>query len=211
MTPTKEYYRTAAATVIKNLKKRNMDGYYCETSEDAVRLALSLMPEGSSIGWGGSMTLSECGLMDAIKGGRYELFDRSLAKTAEENKEVHAKIFTADFFLMSANAITYDGELINVDGRSDRVCYLCYGPENVIVIAGMNKLVSDVESGIKRVHNVASPKNAMRLGKKTPCAATGRCADCLSPDCICMNTVITRMSRANGRIKVILVGEELGY
>ena len=211
MTPTKEYYRTAATTVIKNLKKRNMEGYYCETSEDAVRLATSLMPEGSSIGWGGSMTLSECGLMDAIRGGRYELFDRSLAKTAEENKEIHAKIFTADFFLMSANAITYDGELINVDGRSDRVCYLCYGPENVIVIAGMNKLVSDVESGIKRVHDVASPKNAMRLGKKTPCAATGKCADCLSPDCICMNTVITRMSRANGRIKVILVGEELGY
>ena len=211
MTPTKEYYRNAAQTVIKNLKKRRMDGYYCETREEAVKLALSLMPEGSSIGWGGSVTLSECGLMDAIGGGKYELIDRSVAKTAEENKAVHAKIFGCDYFLMSTNAITYDGELVNIDGRSNRVCFLCYGPENVIVIAGMNKLESDVDSAIKRVRNVASPKNALRLGRNTPCAATGKCADCLSPDCICAQTVITRMSQIPGRIKVILVGEELGY
>ena len=211
MTPTKEYYRNAAQTVIKNLKKRRMDGYYCETREEAVKLALSLIPEGSSIGWGGSVTLSECGLMDAIGGGKYELIDRSVAKTAEENKAVHAKIFGCDYFLMSTNAITYDGELVNIDGRSNRVCFLCYGPENVIVIAGMNKLESDVDSAIKRVRNVASPKNALRLGRNTPCAATGKCADCLSPDCICAQTVITRMSQIPGRIKVILVGEELGY
>ena len=211
MTPTKEYYRNAAQTVIKNLKKRRMDGYYCETREEAVKLALSLMPEGSSIGWGGSVTLSEYGLMDAIGGGKYELIDRSVAKTAEENKAVHAKIFGCDYFLMSTNAITYDGELVNIDGRSNRVCFLCYGPENVIVIAGMNKLESDVDSALKRVRNVASPKNALRLGRNTPCAATGKCADCLSPDCICAQTVITRMSQIPGRIKVILVGEELGY
>ena len=211
MTPTKEYYRNAAQTVIKNLKKRRMDGYYCETREEAVKLALSLIPEGSSIGWGGSVTLSECGLMDAIGGGKYELIDRSVAKTAEENKAIHAKIFGCDYFLMSTNAITYDGELVNIDGRSNRVCFLCYGPENVIVIAGMNKLESDVDSAIKRVRNVASPKNALRLGRNTPCAATGKCADCLSPDCICAQTVITRMSQIPSRIKVILVGEELGY
>ena len=211
MTAKKEFYKNAAATVIKNLAKRNMEGYYCETSEEAVRLALSLMPEGSSIGWGGSMTLSECGLMDALGAGKYELIDRSTAKTAEENKAIHAKIFGCDYFLMSTNAITYDGELINIDGRSNRVCFLCYGPENVIVVAGMNKLASDVGSGLKRVRDTASPKNALRLNRKTPCAVTGRCADCQSPDCICAQTVITRRSQIPNRIKVILVGEELGY
>ena len=211
MPNTKEYNKTVAATVIKNLAKRNMEGYYAETCEDAVKIALSLMPEGSSIGWGGSVTLSECGLMDAIKNEKYELIDRNTAKTPEENKAIYAKIFTADFFLMSTNALTLDGELINVDGRSNRVCYLCYGPENVIIVAGINKLVVDVDAGIKRARNIAAPKNTQRLAKKTPCAATGRCADCLSPDCICMNTVITRASRVEGRIKVILVGEELGY
>ena len=211
MPNTKEYNKTVAATVIKNLAKRNMEGYYAETREDAVKIALSLMPEGSSIGWGGSVTLSECGLMDAIKNGKYELINRDTAKTPEESKAVHTRIFTSDFFLMSTNALTLDGELINVDGRSNRVCYLCYGPENVIIVAGMNKLVVDVDAGIKRARNIAAPKNTQRLAKKTPCAATGRCADCLSPDCICMNTVITRASRVEGRIKVILVGEELGY
>ena len=188
-----------------------MVGYYCESSAEAVERVLSLIPEGSSIGWGGSMTLSECGVMDAIKGKGYELIDRAEATTKEEVKEVHKRIFGADFFLMSSNAITIDGELINVDGRSNRVCYLCYGPENVIIVAGMNKVVSDVESGIKRVHDVAAPANTVRLNKKTPCSVTGRCADCLSPDCICAQTVITRLSAIPQRIKVILVGEELGY
>lgn len=211
MTPKKQYYKNLAETVIKNLERRRMVGYYCESSAEAVEKVLSLMPEGSSIGWGGSMTLSECGVMDAIKGKGYELIDRAEATTKEDVKEVHKRIFGADFFLMSSNAITIDGELINVDGRSNRVCYLCYGPENVIIVAGMNKIVSDVENGIKRVHDVAAPANTVRLNKKTPCSATGRCADCLSPDCICAQTVITRLSAIPQRIKVILVGEELGY
>ena len=211
MTPTKQYYRNAAETVIKNLQKRDMEGYYCDSRDEAVKLALSLMPEGSSIGWGGSVTLTESGLMDALAEKNYELIDSSTATNAEENKAIHLKIFAADYFLMSTNAITLDGELINVDGRSNRVCFLCYGPENVIILAGMNKLVSDVESGIKRVRDVASPKNTVRLGRNTPCAKTGKCADCLSPDCICSQTVITRRSHTKGRIKVILIGEELGY
>lgn len=211
MSAKQEYYKNIAETVIKNLAKRRMEGYYCESSAEAVKLALSLMPKGASIGWGGSVTLSECGLMDAISNGDYKLLDRSLAKTKEEQKEIYGKIFGADFFLTSTNAITIDGELINVDGRANRVCYICYGPENVIVIAGMNKLVSDVDCGIKRVHDIASPMNTVRLNRKTPCAVTGHCADCLSPDCICAQTVITRLSLVPNRIKVILVGEELGY
>ena len=207
----KSYYKNIAETVIKNLKKRRMEGYYCESSDEAVKLALSLVPKGSSIGWGGSMTLSECGLMDAIKGGDYEIIDRNLAKTKEETKAVQARIFGADFFLTSTNAITVEGELVNVDGRANRVCHICYGPENVIVIAGINKIVSDVDAAIKRIKTVASPMNTVRLERKTPCAVTGSCADCLSPDCICAQTVITRMSLIPNRIKVILVGEELGY
>ena len=211
MTPKKQYYKNAAETVIKNLEKRRMEGYYCETKEEAVALALSLMPKGSSIGWGGSMTLTESGLMDAIKNGDYELIDRSVATNKEETREVHKRIFGADFFLMSTNAITLDGQLFNVDGRSNRVCFLCYGPENVIVLAGMNKLSVDLDEAMKRARNVAAPMNTVRLNKKTPCSITGKCADCLSPDCICAQTVVTRMSHEAGRIKVILVGEELGY
>ncbi len=211
MTPKKQYYKNAAETVIKNLERRRMEGYYCETKEEAVALALSLMPKGSSIGWGGSMTLTESGLMDAIKNGDYELIDRSAATNKEETKEIHKRIFSADFFLTSTNAITLDGQLVNVDGRSNRVCFLCYGPEKVLVIAGMNKLSTDLEEAMKRARNVAAPMNTVRLNKKTPCSITGKCADCLSPDCICAQTVITRMSQEAGRIKVILVGEELGY
>ena len=204
---TKEFYKTAAATVIKNLGKRNMEGYYCESSREAVELILSMIPEGSSIANGGSMTIFECGLMDAVKSGNYKYIDRS----SGDIEETDAKIFSSDYFLMSTNAITYDGQLVNIDGRANRVSFLCYGPKNVIIVAGMNKLSSDVESALKRVRDVASPKNTLRLGKKTPCSVTGKCGDCLSEDCICCQTVITRMSRVKGRIKVILVGEKLGY
>ena len=211
MSPKKINYEHQAKTIIANLEKRQMKGYYCATKEEAVAQILELMPEGSSIGWGGSMSLTECGLMDAIRGGRYDIIDRDTAKSREEQKAIYAKIVGCDFFLMSTNAITMDGELVNVDGRGNRLAFLCYGPENVILVTGMNKVVSDVESGIKRVHDVASPANTVRLNRKTPCALTGRCGNCLSPDCICSQTVITRFSVQPDRIKVVLVGEELGY
>uniref|UniRef100_UPI004056BE60 lactate utilization protein n=1 Tax=Acetatifactor sp. TaxID=1872090 RepID=UPI004056BE60 len=211
MTPKQKYYENAAATIIKNLEKRQMEGYYCATSKEAVEKALELMPEGASIAWGGSMTLSETGLMDVIRSADYELIDRETAKTPEEQRRLYGDICCADFFLMSTNAITLDGELINIDGRGNRVAFLCFGPQNVIILAGMNKVVSDVQSGIQRVRDVASPPNTVRLNKNTPCAVTGRCGNCFSPDCICSQIVITRRSGIPGRIKVILVGEELGY
>lgn len=211
MTPKQKYYENAAETIIKNLKKRRMEGYYCATKEEAVKKALELMPEGASIGWGGSMTLEESGLLEAIRSAEYAIIDRDVARTAEERKEVFAKIVNCDYFLMSTNAITLDGELINIDGRGNRVSFLCFGPEHVLILAGMNKVVTDVDSGIKRVHDIASPANTVRLNKNTPCAKTGRCADCLSDDCICAQTVITRLSLVPNRIQVILVGEELGY
>ncbi len=211
MTPKQKYYENAAATIIKNLEKRQMEGYYCATSKEAVEKALELMPEGASIAWGGSMTLSETGLMDAIRGGNYEIIDRESAKSPEEQRKLYGKICCSDYFLMSTNAITLDGELVNIDGRGNRVAFLCFGPQNVVILAGMNKVVSDVQSGMQRVRDVASPPNTVRLNKNTPCATTGRCGNCLSPDCICSQIVITRRSGIPGRIKVILVGEELGY
>ena len=211
MTPKQIYYENAAATIIKGLEKRQMEGYYCPDRTSAVAKALELMPEGSSIAWGGSMSLHESGLMEAVCHGPYKIIDRESAKTPEEQRQLYGKIACCDYFLMRTNAITMDGELVNIDGRGNRVAFLCYGPQNVIILAGMNKVVTDVDAGLKRVRNTATPPNTVRLHKKTPCAVTGRCGDCFSPDCICSQFVVTRRSGIPGRIKVILVGEELGY
>ena len=211
MSPKEIAKQNLANTIIKNMEKKNLEAYYCATSAEAVEKALSLMPEGASITWGGSESIKECGLMDAIKNANYELIDRTDAKTPEEDRIMYSRQVMADFFLMSSNAITIDGELVNIDGRANRVSLLCWGPQNVIVIAGMNKITSDVESAIQRVRDAAAPPNTVRLNKNTPCAQTGRCGNCYSPDCICSQIVITRRSSTPKRIKVILVGEELGY
>ena len=211
MSPKEIAKQNLANTIIKNMEKKNLEAYYCATSKEAVEKALSLMPEGASITWGGSESIKECGLMDAIKGANYELIDRADAKTPEEDRIMYSRQVMADFFLMSSNAITIDGELVNIDGRANRVSLLCWVPQNVIVIAGMNKIASDVESAIQRVRDAAAPPNTVRLNKNTPCAQTGRCGNCYSPDCICSQIVITRRSSTPKRIKVILVGEELGY
>ena len=211
MSPKEIANQNLANTIIKNMAKKNLEGYYCATSAEAVEKALSLMPEGSSVTWGGSMTLTECGLMDALRTANYEIIDRDTAKTPEEARVMYSKQVMADYFLMSTNAITIDGELVNIDGRSNRVSCLCWGPQNVIIIAGMNKVAPDVESAIKRVRNMAAPANCVRLNKNTPCAQTGKCGDCYSQESICSQVLITRRSSAPNRIKVILVGEELGY
>lgn len=211
MTPKKQAFATAAETVIKNLQKRNMEGYYFEDSASCVKAIIDLMEEGSVVSWGGSMSVSECGLMDAIQGGKYQLIDRMTAKSPEEAREIFSKTVMADYYLMSTNAITFDGELINIDGNGNRVACLIHGPKHVIIVAGMNKLVSNVEDGQRRVRDIATPANTKRLNRNTPCFHTGRCGDCLSPDCICNQIVVTRRSGHPGRIKVFLVGEELGY
>ncbi len=205
------FYQKQAETIIKNMKKRNFEGYYAQNAEEAKQIVLRMMEEGASISWGGTMTMTEIGVMDAIRGGKYRLIDRALAKDPEEAREIFAKTVMADYYLMSTNAITLEGELINIDGNGNRLACLMQGPKNVIIVAGMNKVVSDVQSGYQRVKDIASPPNAIRLHKNTPCALTGHCADCYSPDCICSHTVITRRCGIPGRIKVILVGQELGY
>ena len=157
------------------------------------------------------MTLLETGLMDAIKNGEYKLIDRDKATNLDEQRRIYGEICCSDYFLMSTNAVTLDGELINIDGRGNRVAFLCYGPQNVMILTGMNKVVTDIESGLKRTRNIAAPPNAIRLNRKTPCAITGKCEDCYSPECMCGQFVVTRFSLIPNRIKVILVGEELGY
>ena len=211
MSPKEIAKQNLANTIIKNMEKKNLEAYYCATSAEAVEKALSLMPEGASITWGGSESIKECGLMDAIKNANYELIDRTDAKTPEEDRIMYSRQVMADFFLMSSNAITIDGELVNIDGNSNRVACLCCGPKNVIVIAGMNKVTSTIADGVRRVRNFAAPANTVRLNRNTPCAQTGKCGDCYSPDCVCSQIVITRRSSIPNRIKVILVGEELGY
>lgn len=211
MDPKKQAFKMLAESMIKKLEVRGMEGYYCEDREEALKKAVSLISKGSSITWGGSETIKEIGMFDAINNGDYVLYDRTNAKTPEENRAFFGKAVTADYFLMSTNAITHDGELVNIDGNGNRVACLICGPQNVIVVAGMNKVVKDVEEGISRSHNVAAPANAVRLNKDTGCSKLGKCVSCVKADTICCHTVVTRMSRVKNRIKVILVGEELGY
>lgn len=204
-------YENTAKSVIKKFEQRGMAGYYCADREAARQLVLELMEEGSSVTWGGSMTLEETGIIEAVKHGPYQALDRKSAKTPEESRALYGKIVCSDYFLMSTNAFTLDGQLVNIDGNGNRVACLIHGPRNVIVVAGMNKLVKTVEEGINRVRTMASPPNTVRLGCNTPCARTGVCADCTGGDCICAQEVITRISKERGRIKVVLVGEDLGY
>lgn len=211
MTPKQIYYENVADTIIEKFNKRGIEGYYCPDRESALQTAKRFLTPGCSISWGGSQTLEEIGLMDELKASDYILYDRHQAVTPEEKTLMYSKIVTADYYFMSTNAITLDGQLVNIDGFGNRVACLIAGPKNVIIIAGMNKIVTDVNTGIERVRNMASPPNAVRLGHKTPCAEFGKCANCLVDDCICCEIVITRKSRIPGRIKVILVGEELGY
>lgn len=211
MSHKKEAFALQAKSIIKNLEKRNMEGYYFETGKECVEAIMASLPEGSCISWGGSESIKECGLLDALHNGSYELIDRTTAANPEEARQLYAKAVLADYYFMSTNAITLEGELINIDGNGNRVACLIQGPSHVILIVGMNKIVADVPSGIARVRNMASPANAIRLNRKLPCGATGHCHDCLSPDCFCNQIVVTRRSGHAGRIKVYFVGEELGY
>lgn len=212
MTPKQQAYKTLANSMIKNFAKRNIEAFYCETKEAATTLAMELMKDAKTVGMGGTESVKECGLLDAVKASEtLHFIDRSLATTPEERRAVFLETMAADYFLMSSNAITVEGELVNIDGNSNRLACLLHGPEHVLIVAGMNKVVDDIDSGIERIGLHAAPPNAARLNTKTPCAALGHCGDCHSSDCMCCQIVITRHSRHNGRIKVILVGEELGF
>ena len=197
-----------AQTVIKGLKSRNMSGYYAASREEALRTALELIPEGSSVTMGGAMSAHEIGLVDALKKGNYQFIDRD---AYTDKRAAMLAAYDADVFLSSANAITYDGVMVNIDGNSNRVSAIAQGPKKVIFIVGMNKVCGDIDGAIKRARNVAAPINAQRFGLSTPCSKTGACMNCKSPDTICCQILITRYSRHADRIHVILVNDSLGF
>ena len=197
-----------AQKVIAGLKSRNMTGYYATTREEARSLALSLIAEGDSVTMGGGMSVHEIGLSDALKKGNYQFIDRD---DYEDKRAAMLLAYDADVYLASANAITEDGVLVNIDGNANRVSAIAQGPRKVIFIVGMNKVCSDVDGALKRARNVAAPINAQRFGLSTPCAKTGSCMNCKSPDTICCQFLITRFSRHAGRIHVILVNDSLGF
>ena len=197
-----------AQKVIEGLASRNMTGYYAADKEAALQLALSLIPEGSTVTMGGGMSVHEIGLPAALKEGNYNFIDRDEMK---DKRAAMLAAYDADFFLMSTNAMTEDGILVNIDGNSNRVSALAQGPRKVIIIAGMNKVCDDVDGAMKRARNVAAPINAQRFGLDTPCSRTGACMNCKSPDTICCQFLITRYSKHAGRIHVILVNDFLGF
>lgn len=211
MTPKQTFYENQAKSIIHKLEARKMEGYYCPDKESAKAKVLELIgPNKKVVTYGGSMSLDEIGVKEAVEEAGHDLLRREKYVTPEEKRECFAKQTLADVFMMSTNAITLDGELVNIDGSGNRVACLSFGPNEVIVVAGMNKVVSNVEEGIACSRNFAAPPNTVRLGCDTPCAKIGQCGNCLN-DTICCQIVVTRASRVQGRIKVILVGEELGY
>ena len=194
--------------VIKGLESRGMSGYYANDRDEALKIALSLIEEGSTITMGGAMSAHEIGLVEALKKGSYNFIDRD---QMEDKKAAALAAYSADVFLTSTNAMTEDGMLVNIDGNANRVSAIAHGPAKVIVIAGMNKVCDDLDGAMKRARNVAAPTNAQRFGLDTPCSKTGSCMDCKSPDTICCQFLITRYSRHKGRIHVILVNDNLGF
>lgn len=199
------------STVVQALHKRCFEAYYCENKEAALAKALELIEPSETVGYGGSVSLNELQIKEALRQRGNKLFDRDLAADISERRAIEHQAFSADWFLMSSNAVSEDGQLVNIDGIGNRIAALIYGPKNVLLIVGMNKVVKSLEDAYQRARNTAAPNNMMRFpGLKTPCAVTGACADCSSADCICNQIVITRRSNPPQRIKVLLVGEELG-
>ena len=209
--PRQLYYNKRGEILVKNLKSRHFDAWYCENKEEALAKALELIPRGAKVAWGGALSADQIGLTAAVRNGTYCVIDRSAAKTPEEQKEIIRNWLFSDVFISGANALSLDGQMVSVDGTGNRVAAICYGPDTVLVIAGMNKVEDTLEAAINRARTVAAPMNKQRFQNQTPCMHTGVCADCKSEGSICNQIVITRLCRPAGRIKFIIVGEDLGF
>ena len=211
MSPIEIRNEKAAGKVIKNLARRNIEAFYCPTAQEAVEKVLEMIPQGSSITWGGSMSIRDIGIPAALAdAGKYEVYDRDKAPDRAAATEIYLKAFTCDYYLSSANAITEDGVIVNIDGTGNRVAAITFGPRNVIFIIGMNKLTQDTDSALARARSLAAPVNTARFDIQTPCKLDGVCHNCLSDDCICNYIHYLRHS-PKGKHKVILVGESIGY
>lgn len=209
-TPKEMYYYKRGQLLVKNLKSRHFEAYYCENKEQALKKALELIPKGVTVGWGGTMSAQQIGLLEAVHSPEYKAIDRDTASDPQERDRLMRQASLAQVYITGANALSMDGEMVNIDGNGNRVAAIVFGPESVIVIAGMNKVTDTLESAVERARTVAAPQNKQRFGDGTPCAVNGVCGDCKSEKCICNQILITRHCRPVGRIKFILVGEDLG-
>lgn len=210
MDPKQKYYQKRGEILVKNLRSRHYEAYYCDSKEAALDKALELIPKGATVGWGGAMSAQQIGLLDAMNRGDYHAIDRDKTSTPEERKQAMKNCLLADVFITGANALSMDGQMVNIDGNGNRVAAIVYGPESILVIAGMNKVMDTLEAAVTRARTIAAPMNKQRFALQTPCEITGTCGDCKSEGCICNQILITRNSKPAGRIKVILVGEDLG-
>ena len=208
---TRSYYDKRGEILVKNLQKHHFEAYYCATKEEALKQVLSLIPDGSTVGWGGAVSAAQVGVQQAVHAGNYTVIDRDQFSEPAEKLRCMRACFDADFFITGANALSLDGQMVNIDGNGNRVGMIVYGPKNIIVVAGMNKVCPSVEDAVKRARTIAAPMNQQRFGLNNPCTCTGICADCLSESSICNQILITRNCKPAGRIKFVLVGEELGF
>lgn len=204
------YYEKRGRILVKNLISRHFEAFYCSNRQEALKKAMELIPTGATVGWGGAMSAEQIGLIDAVRNGDYHVLDRAACTTAEEKERSAKDCFFADVFLTGANGISLDGHMVNIDGTGNRVAAIVYGPKTVIVVAGMNKVEDDLDSAIYRARKVAAPMNQQRFLHQNPCSNTGSCADCKTETCICNQILVTRNCRPAGRIKFIIVGEDLG-
>lgn len=206
------YLEKQVERTINNLRKKNMEGYFIKDEDELKELLQELIIENSVVGVGDSMTLFQTGVINFLRNGNYTFLDKYKEEiTSEDKKKIYIENFSADTFLCSTNALTEEGELYNIDGNGSRVAPMLYGPKQVIIVTGINKIVKDIEAAEKRVRNYAAPIDAKRLGKNTPCTTLGYCVDCKSPERICNDFTIIRGQFIKGRIKVIILGESLGY
>ena len=209
--PIKMQYDKSGPRVAEALRRNHFDAYYFSTREEAIEKIMELIPAEDTVSWGGTATVDELGIKDLLRQRGQKLLDRDTAKDMAERMDIMRQGLLCDTFLMSSNAITEGGELYNIDGNGNRVAALCFGPKSVIVVAGMNKVVADMDAAVSRVRHFAAPANVQRFaGNKTPCFVNGQCADCHGTDCVCAYLVATRVSRPAGKIKVVLIGEDLG-
>lgn len=206
------YLEKQIERTINNLRKKNMEGYFIKDEDELKELLQELITENSVVGVGDSMTLFQTGAINFLRNGNYTFLDKYKEDiTSEDKKKIYIENFSADTFLCSTNALTEEGELYNIDGNGSRVAPMLYGPKQVIIVTGINKIVKDIEEAEKRVRNYAAPIDAKRLGKNTPCTTLGYCVDCKSPERICNDFTIIRGQFVKGRIKVIILGKSLGY
>ena len=212
MTPNEQRNERLGAKMVKAMQRRHFDAYYCATASEAKAKVNELIPDGASVTWGGTMTVRDMDIPKMLQErGTLKVWDRDKVETPEEKQEMYLRAFQADYYLSSANAITEDGVIVNIDGNGNRVAAITWGPQHVIFVVGMNKVAQDPEAALKRARSTAAPINAARFDIQTPCQLDGQCHNCNSPQSICNYIHFLRNSSKPGRIIFILVGENLGY